>query len=301
MIVGITMAGLYYTGCAVWAFNGWSGSFYPEGSRPGDFLKLYCDRMTAVEGNTTFYAQPSQATIRRWAATMPNYFRFCPKLPQIYSHQGALTPLISEALRFLQSLNPLGDRLGPVMLQLPPSYSPQQLPDLCAFLTAWPRQGHPIGVEVRHPDWFHPPHSDVLNQMLTDLGVGRVLLDSRPIYDGMTDPLIDPQIASERKKPRVPLQPVVTADFAMVRYISHPDLATNDPYFCQWVRLIQQWLQAQKTVYWFAHCPQEAKSPAVAREVYHRLQSAGVKMPPLGWDRHPLSVPPDPPQQLSLF
>ena len=46
--------GSYFTGCAVWAFKDWVGEFYPRGSKAGDFLRLYGDRMTAVEGNTTF-------------------------------------------------------------------------------------------------------------------------------------------------------------------------------------------------------------------------------------------------------
>jgi uncharacterized protein YecE (DUF72 family) len=50
------MAGAYFTGCAVWAFKDWVGDFYPKGSKAADFLRLYCDRMTTVEGNTIFYA-----------------------------------------------------------------------------------------------------------------------------------------------------------------------------------------------------------------------------------------------------
>ncbi|HZG37976.1 MAG TPA: DUF72 domain-containing protein, partial [Nodosilinea sp.] len=59
------MAESYFTGCAVWAFKDWvgEGGFYPKGSKAGDFLRLYCDRMTTVEGNTTFYSMPDAKTI----------------------------------------------------------------------------------------------------------------------------------------------------------------------------------------------------------------------------------------------
>jgi uncharacterized protein YecE (DUF72 family) len=280
------MAGAYFTGCAVWAFKDWvgEGKFYPRGSKAADFLRLYGDRMTAVEGNTTFYSMPDAKTIERWAATMPAGFRFCPKLPRAFSHQGKLVPWVENAHRFLGTLAPLTDRLGPLFIQLPPTYGPEHLADLREFLARWPRQTQPIAVEVRHPDWFADPHATRLNQMLTSLGVGRVLLDTRPIYDGIDAADVDPQLGSERKKPRVPLHPQVTAAFTLVRYISHPDLARNQPYFDEWVPRLRQWLAAGSDVYFFAHCPQEAKSPAVARTVYHQLQRVGTPLPELPWD-----------------
>jgi uncharacterized protein YecE (DUF72 family) len=298
------VAGRYFTGCAVWAFKDWVGSFYPRGSKAADFLQLYGDRMTAVEGNTTFYSMPDAKTIDRWATTMPPGFQFCPKLPRTFSHQGKLMPFVDQAHRFLQTLAPLGDRLGPLFIQLPPTYSPEQLADLSEFLAHWPRYTHPIAVEVRHLDWFAEPHTNHLNHMLSDLGVGRVLLDTRPIYDCIATPDDDPQIGSERKKPRVPLQPEVTAAFTLVRYISHPDLAYNQPYFDEWVPRLRRWLQAGTNVYFFAHCPQEAKSPAVARAIYHQLQQTGTTLPNLLWDEAialQKAEEENSPAQLSLF
>ncbi|HIK46554.1 MAG TPA: DUF72 domain-containing protein, partial [Leptolyngbyaceae cyanobacterium M65_K2018_010] len=134
----------YFTGCAVWAYKDWVGEFYPRGSKARDFLRLYCDRMTAVEGNTTFYSRPDATTIERWANTMPPSFRFCPKLPQAFSHRGQLVPFIPEAHQFLQTLAPLKERLGPCFIQLPPIYGPEQWADLKEFLRQWPRSQQPI-------------------------------------------------------------------------------------------------------------------------------------------------------------
>lgn len=280
----ISMNHRYFTGCAVWAFKDWVGAFYPKGSKAGDFLRLYGERMTAVEGNTTFYSMPDAKTIERWAETMPPGFRFCPKVPKVFSHQGKLLPHLDAAQRFVATLSPLGDRLGPVFLQLPPTYSPAQGADLRDFLTQWPRQRFPIAVEVRHLDWFAAPIANRLNQVLTDLGVGRVLLDTRPIYDGLDNADEDPQLGSERRKPQVPLQPVVTAPFTIIRYISHPSFDLNEPYLAEWTPRLAQWLADGTEVYFFAHCPQEMKSPPVAQAMYHRLQQAGVDLPDLPWD-----------------
>ena len=287
---------MFYLGCAVWAFRGWVGDFYPAGSQPGQYLRLYSERLTAVEGNSTFYSIPDTAMIERWAAQTPKTFRFCPKIPRLYSHGGALSPHLSAALAFLKTLQRLGPRLGPVFLQLPPSYGPDNQKDLTQFLTGWPRNEAPLAVEVRHLNWFQPPHADYLNELLHRLGVGRVLLDTRPMYDGVENGLADPQFASERRKPKVPLQPIVTAPFCLVRYISHPDLTFNEPYLMEWVPRLQTWLQAGNTVYLFIHCPQEARSPAIAHHFYEALKAAYPPLSLLPWDA---IVPPA--SQLSLF
>ena len=287
---------MFYLGCAVWAFRDWVGDFYPPGARPGDFLRLYGERFTAVEGNTTFYSIPNSHTVERWAAQTPATFRFCPKIPRAYSHDGELLPHLQDTLTFLETMQGLGPRLGPLFLQLPPSYSPDRLKDLAQFLTGWPREDVPIAVEVRHLEWFQDPYANYLNALLHRLGVGRVLLDTRPMYDGAEEGLADPQFASERRKPKVPLQPKVTAPFGVVRYISHPDLNFNEPYLMEWVPRLQAWLQAGKTLYLFIHCPDEARSPAIARHFYEALKVSYPSLPSLPWDA---IVPPA--SQLSLF
>lgn len=293
----------FYIGCAVWAYRGWVGDFYPPGSKAKDFLRLYSDRFTAVEGNTTFYSLPSSEMVERWGQTMPAGFQFCPKLPRQFSHQGPLMPHLAAATQFMTSLEPLGTRLGPAFLQLPPSYSPALWDDLKQFLTAWPRHRWPLTVEVRHLGWFQATPSQRLNQVLTDLGIGRVLLDTRPIYEGIETPADDPQLASERRKPDVPLLPEVTTDFAMVRYIGHPEMARNQTYIKEWGLRLKQWLDQGKAIYLFAHCPDEGRSPALARQIYHGLKQEGAKLPPLLWDQVVMATADasQAVQQLSLF
>ncbi|MGB3787724.1 MAG: DUF72 domain-containing protein [Phormidesmis sp.] len=284
-------------GCAVWAFKDWVGSFYPAKSQPTNFLRLYGERMLAVEGNTTFYSVPSLEMVNRWAANTPSDFRFCPKLPRAVTHEGPLMAHLPAALSFLALMQQgLGDRLGPIMIQLPPSYSPAAFDDLRNFLQVWPRASAPIAVEVRHLDWFSPPSADRLTALLTELNVGQVLLDSRMMYAHEDDGDIDPQMSSNRRKPKVPLQPQATGDFAIVRYISHPKLLRNHDYLTEWVSRVDQWLSAGKQVYFFVHCPMEVESPQVARYFQAVLEAAQVNVPPLPWMHleQPL-------EQLSLF
>lgn len=281
----------FLIGCAVWAYKGWVGELYPPGTRTSEFLHLYSRRFTTVEGNTTFYAVPNQETVTRWATETPPGFEFCLKLTRDVTHQKLLKPKIPAALQFLEQMRPLGKRLGVMFAQLPPSYSPQLLTDLTEFLQAWPHTETPLALEVRHPDWFKEPHSSNLTELLQGLGVGRVLLDTRPIYTGEDDP----QLHSERRKPQLPVQFSVTAPFSLIRFISHPRLSMNQPFMEEWVKQIQQWLQAGIKIYFFVHCPTEDFSPRTAQYFQQLLEQAGIPVPPLPWNTI------QPPNQLSLW
>lgn len=285
-------SGRLWLGCAVWAFRGWLGGFYPSGSRAGDFLKLYGQRLTAVEGNTTFYSIPDEDTVQKWAKSVPESFRFCPKLPREITHRNRLAPAADAALDFLERMQGLGDRLGPIFAQLPPGYGPALWEDLSEFLDRWPTRTTPLALEVRHLEWFQAPHVGRLNRMLAKLRVGRVLLDTRAIYDGADDP----QVLSTRRKPNVPLQPTVTSSFALVRYISHPHHERNHHYWDEWCDRILDWLAQGTDVYFFVHCPEEVNSPEFAREIQRRLQEKG-RVKPLPWS----SIAMETEEQLDLF
>jgi len=282
--------------CAIWAHKEWVGDLFPPGSRATDFLHLYSRRFTTVEGNTTFYSIPDRPTVERWATETPPGFEFCLKLPRSITHQGLLVPKIGEAVAFLDRMSLLGDRLGPLFLQLPPGYSPAFQDDLTTFLQSWPSDRASLAVEVRHPHWFQERDERALNQALSQLGIGRVLLDSRPIYDCDDDP----QLVSERRKPKLPLHPVITADFGLIRYISHPDASLNRAFLEEWVPLIGQWLAQGKRIYFFVHCPVEERSPANARQMQRALEHEGILVPPLPWDELDISLD-SAPTQLSLF
>jgi len=271
----------FLIGCAVWGHKSWVGELYPKGSKASEFLTLYSQRFTAVEGNTTFYSAPNQETVAQWASQMRPGFELCPKLPRLLTHNGFLQPSISGALEFLQQMQSLGKHLGPIFAQLPPSYEPALLEDLTAFLDAWPRSDAPLAVEVRHPDWFKEPHASNLNTVLEQLGVGRVLLDTRPAYSGSATYGQQPV---EPRKPKVPVQPVVTASFSLVRFISHPEQKVNQPFMEEWITLVNQWLRSGKRIYFFVHCPIEKYSPGNARHFQQLLEQKGVPVPPLPWN-----------------
>ncbi len=276
-----------YLGCPIWAYKGWVDSFYPKGTKAADFLREYARRLTTVEGNTTFYAVPAPATVQRWAEETPESFRFCPKLPRTVSHAGKLLVHLPEAIQFRQEMSRLGERLGPLFLQLPPSYAPALLGDLRAFLEGWPPEA-PLAVEVRHTGWFETPHHEALNALLSEHGAARVIIDTRPIRSLRGDKILQGSVyqrllEARERKPNLPIFLERTASFAFLRYIGHPQFEQNATFLDEWASFLAGWLQEGADAYVFCHCPDERLDPWLCREIYTRV-AASVPLPPLPWD-----------------
>jgi uncharacterized protein YecE (DUF72 family) len=280
-------------GCAVWSYPGWVGEVYPPKTPAKEFLRVYSNHFPAVEGNTTFYATPDRVVIDRWIAQTPPGFKFCLKFPRAITHNGLLKPYILQAQTFITQMQELGDKLGVMFIQLPPNYAPSEgFADLTAFLTALSRQNVSIALEVRHLDWFKSPHQERLNELLTRLGIGRVILDSRPIYEADKSG----EVAIACKKPQVPIDLTLTAPFTLIRYVSHPVRSANQIWLEGWAKQVQTWLQQDTQVYMFVHCPIEAKSPINARYLHETFTGAGIVLDPL-----PPRFIDDSPVQLNLF
>ena len=277
----------FYIGCPIWSFKGWVGNFYPQGAKPGEFLREYTRRLTTVEGNTTFYAIPSKQTIQGWDAEMPDGFHFCPKIPRTISHAGNLTQHIEDALSFVDIMSQLGSRLGPMFMQLPPRYSPGLLGDLEGFLKEWPNHVR-LAVEVRHLDWFDPPHHDALNQLLIERNIARVVIDTRPIRNLKGDKSLrgsayESLLEARERKPDVPVIPERTADFIFVRYIGHPQLTYNTAFLDEWTHYLASQLREGTDAYMFCHSPDNMIAPYLCRELHQQI-ALKAKIPALPWD-----------------
>lgn len=276
----------FYIGCPIWSWKGWVGNFYPEGTKPTEFLHEYTQRLTTVEGNTTFYAVPAQKTLAGWVEEMPQTFRFCAKVPKAISHEGKLTDNVERAREFIKVMSQLGTRLGPMFLQLPPRYSPKMLNDLTAFLAQWPREVR-LAVEVRHLDWFDSPHDEALNELLTEQNMARVTIDTRPIRDLNGDEILagsvyQSLVEARERKPDVPVVPKRTSDFIFVRYIGHPEIEVNEPYLKEWGDYVISQLHDGADVYMFCHSPNNYAAPYLCRKIYAQI-AREAKIPPLPW------------------
>ncbi len=258
----------YHLGCPIWSHKAWIGELFTASARPKDFLGQYASVFNTVEGNTTFYGLPSEATVARWRAETPEGFRFCFKFPRAISHDRRLQDAEAETGRFLDTLAPLKDRLGHAFLQLPPSFGPSELPALEHYLAALP-EGFSCAVEVRHPGFFGKAETD-LNTLLTGRSADRVIFDTRGLHTATTD---DPDgLAAQRKKPRVPVRFTATGTHPFIRFVGHPEVDENLPLLAEWAPVVAQWIGEGRTPYIFMHAPDDFYAPRLARH-FHRLLS----------------------------
>jgi len=276
-----------YIGCPIWSFKGWVGSFYPARTKPSEYLREYARRLTAIEGNTTFYAVPAQRTIEQWVSETPRTFRFCPKIPKIISHGSKLEDHIEQTMQFIEVMSQLGERLGSMFLQLPPRYSPSLFEDLKMFLEVWPQEVR-LAVEVRHPDWFDDPHNAALNQLLAEHNMARVVIDTRPIRALDGDKILEGSVyqallEARKRKPNVPVIPERTADFVFLRYIGHPQIEINSKPLSEWGDYLAQQLREGADAYVFCHSPDNKTAPWLCRDLHGRI-STKTAISRLPWD-----------------
>jgi uncharacterized protein YecE (DUF72 family) len=136
-------------------------------------LQRYASRFAAVEINSSFYRSHKQETYERWAAAVPDDFRFAVKMPKWLTHERCLEDSGSELTQFLREIKGLGQKLGCVLVQLPPglAYDPRTVESFFSALRA--RHRGPVVCEPRHPTWF----TGAADRRLDANGVGRVAAD----------------------------------------------------------------------------------------------------------------------------
>jgi uncharacterized protein YecE (DUF72 family) len=139
----------------------------------GSHLQRYATLFNAVEINSCFYRPHRLSTYERWAASVPDGFRFAVKLPKAITHEQRLANAEGLLDRFLEETSGLGDRRGPILIQLPPSFAFDR-PVAVDFLDELRRRYDGNAVfEPRHETWF----TDEVDSMLRDYRVARVGAD----------------------------------------------------------------------------------------------------------------------------
>lgn len=182
-------------GTSGWSYNEWTGAFYPNSKT--NKLSFYSKVYRTAEVDSSFYAFPSKGLVLGWARYSPDKFVFSVKLPKLLTHEKKLDlgkGVEADLVRFLSLLKPLmaTGKLGPVLVQLPPSYSFQSdFEKLKGFLGRAPEDVK-FAVEFRHPSWLR----DEVWSLLRAWNVANVIVD---------EPLLPPDT-------------VVTADFAFIRW-----------------------------------------------------------------------------------
>jgi uncharacterized protein YecE (DUF72 family) len=141
-----------YVGTSGYSYKEWKGSFYPEDLPAKQMLRYYAERFRTVEINNTFYRMPAASVLEAWAGEVPAGFRFVLKAPQKITHIQRLKDVGDSVKYLLQVSAALGERLGPILFQLPPNLKKDagRLRDLLALV---PR-AVPVALEFRNATWF---------------------------------------------------------------------------------------------------------------------------------------------------
>ena len=185
-------------GCSGWGYDDWLGGFYPEGTPKSDYLKLYSNTFDVVEVDSSYYRIPQPAMTATWRRTVPDGFLFTAKFPKKITHEKKLVHVEDPLSWMYKSMAELKDRLGALVVQLPPSVKyTTHLEPMKEFLGLLdPKIRHAI--EFRHKSWFR----DDVYAMLHEKNVAMAWTQNQYV----TSP------------------PVVTADFVYLRLVGERDI-----------------------------------------------------------------------------
>jgi len=175
-----------HVGIGGWTFAPWRGVFYPAGLPHAQELSFAASHLTSIEINGTFYRTQTPATFRKWASEVSEGFIFSVKGPRFVTHRSDLSEAGDSISRFLDSgVTELGDRLGPLLWQFPPTKEFDEA-DFAAFLELLPKDLHGTRlrhvVEVRHASFCVPEFTRLLRRFETP-----VVFSEHETYPAMAD------------------------------------------------------------------------------------------------------------------
>lgn len=232
-----------YLGTSGWSYADWEGTLYAPGTAAGARLAEYVKHYATVEIDSTFYGTPRRSTVERWRELAPEGFLFAAKFPREVTHDKLLVDAGREAAAFVDTMQHLGDKLGPLLLQLPPTFDIGSMEDLDLFLGALP-EGPRYAVEVRHRSWV----GSELPGLLQERGAALALIDY----------------------PAMPRQDLATAPFSYVRWLGdrrefpsgHTGLRKDrDDDLRWWAGVVDRFLAEGRTVFAYANNHYQNHSP----------------------------------------
>ena len=236
-----------FIGTSGWHYNHWKGPFYPEKISPGEMLFYYARTFHTVEINNSFYRLPAPETWSAWRESVPPGFLFSCKASRYITHLKKLKEPEVTLIRFLEAVNGLGSRLGPVLFQLPPRWraDPERLRDFIGHLPPVNR----YAFEFRDPTWFQ----DRIFQVLSDAGCALCLSQ----IEGIQSPK------------------EITADFVYIR-LHGPGKAYQGRYgkkdLAGWAGAVSSWVRTGRDVFCYFDNDEKGYAPLNARELKNMLE-----------------------------
>ncbi len=219
-----------HIGTSGFSYKHWKGIFYPEDLKTNEWLLFYTERFKITEINASFYHLPNIKTTEAWAEKVPKDFMFCPKMSRYLTHMKKLNDPEKSFEKFFDVFAPLKKKLGPVLIQLPPSLhfnyeKTEHLYKLCKKEYSY----YSFAMEVRHPTWLSKESIDLMKQyniafVISQSGVG------------------------------FPYEEIATANHVYVRFHGPAQLYASqysDEHLTHYANLFKQWFNEGRSVYAF--------------------------------------------------
>ncbi|MBR9989040.1 MAG: DUF72 domain-containing protein [Gemmatimonadetes bacterium] len=237
-----------------WNYDTWSGRFYPPGTKSIDRLELYSRLFNTVEIDSTFYAMPPAGRFRSWYERTPPDFVFTAKLPREITHDARLVGVDDLLIEFCNRASELREKLGPLLVQLPPDMGVGERPAVDAFVRSLPRELD-FAIEFRDVDWFDTETFDLLHDLDVALAVS--------VGPWMTT---DVALDVARRAP---------GRFQYMRWLGSPRhqelnagmVAARDADLERWAERILELLPGKPTVYAYFNNDYQGHSPESARRL----------------------------------
>lgn len=231
---------MIWIGTSGYNYPAWKGSFYPADLPAAKMLPYYAARFPTVEINYTFYRMPNEKIVGGWAAATPERFKLTLKAPRRITHDARLRRTGDLVRAFCGVAGTLGEKLGVLLFQLPPSFK-KDLAVLDEFLGELPPRVC-AAFEFRHPSW----HDEAVFDRLKRRNLALCVADSE----------------------RISTPVVVTADYA---YFRLRDEGYQEADIARWAEIIRQHTSACRDVFVYFKHEEEGKGTEFARELTQRL------------------------------
>ncbi len=238
-----------YVGCAKWNKKDLK-NFFPKGVK--DELAYYSSQFNCIELNATFYRLFPPETFGKWYTTVPENFRFFPKLEQTISHYKRLKDVQETVEHNVANMLHLKEKLGMPFLQMHDNFAPKDFDRVVTFVESW-TYDVPLAIEFRHTGWYNDAAvSSQLYALLEKHGITNVLVDTAGRRDLMHMRL--------------------TTTTAFIRWVGANEPQSDRLRLDEWIGRIAKWKKAGlQKLFFFVHQNDEQESPALAAHFIERL------------------------------
>jgi uncharacterized protein YecE (DUF72 family) len=270
-------------GTSAFTAAGWEGTFYPVGMKPAEYLRHYATRFRTVEVDSTFYGTPPAARVRNWYEKTPPDFVFAAKVPQVITHDKVLVGCDTEFTEFVNTMELLGEKLGPLLLQFGFFNSgvfkngKEFLARLTPFLQKLPND-HRFAVEIRNKTWLDARFMDTLREHRVALA----LIDQ----SWMPRPWEMKKGSIHSQTPSGKNFDLITTDFAYVRWLGdrkgieavtktwdHTVIDRRED-LLHWVKIFRELLKRDLKVYAYANNHYTGNGPGTVKLFWDLFDNA---------------------------